>query len=132
MDKPNKNPLSSKDKIKLVKTVYSYLMLVIGIIMLSIGFVRAVTTISNFLFLDEYPYSGEEYRTEMKYAVNPEEVELSEEELAKREAEYDAQVELSRQKAKVVDVSVSTAMLILGTGIIYVHAKMAKGLDQDK
>lgn len=132
MDK-QKTPMSSKDRIRLVKAVYSYVMLVVGIIMLSIGVVRGVNTLANLIFLDEYPYSGEEYMCDYTYMRDPaSEIKYTEAEITESEEDCAERGEIARQKAKVQDVSVSLAMTLLGNGIIYFHSKMVKKLDDEK
>ena len=131
METKTKQQGSRKDLVKLIKAIYFYGMMVFSIVMLSVGFYRSAVTFSNFVFLEEYPYPGEEYACDFSYMLMDETKPLDRDLYDEKVTDCKQNGELSRQKAKVNDVSSSIASLAIGVVVLAYHAPKTKDLDKD-
>jgi len=125
-------------KTDFVKAIFTNVLFVIGVILLIVGFTMGTNTAVKSIVFDEYPLdSWEETRcseieqfggtmVERPVTQPGESPELSEEQLAKEEAEKEERVEKciaaqaqQRQRKQVEDIVGAFTMLVAGTVLVF-------------
>src|SRR3990167_1487131 len=112
-------------KSHLIKTIYLYVVSVIGVIMIVTGFIGLVNTTVKLVVFDEYPIP---YYTD--FAKEPTVVGAKDERSAEQKAEDERKAEERRDQARkeqmVNDLTNGIALTVVGTVLYTYHWRLAR------
>ena len=117
------------EKIQLIKAIYTYLMMAIGIALIITGIFNTTNFIVKKITLKEYPINSYEY----PYPIDRTTVTVDgKESNTKNEltAEEKQKNEDFRQSKQVQDLTNALVFLIVGTFLFTLHWKLSKSLDK--